>query len=123
MPIPCSAQRADDPAAAAKINDEPQKKTLAVVEREARAGDADAELELAFGYLMGGVLPKNEKVAGKWCLRAARQGTWRRKRRWVISIQPVKAFINPKARRWFGDGALRSKAVRIQNSISENSIS
>jgi TPR repeat protein len=71
----CNAQRAEDPNSAAKINDQLRMETLPIVEKKAAAGDADAQLELALGYSVGGYLPKNEKLAAEWCARAARQGS------------------------------------------------
>src|ERR1700682_2690601 len=71
----CNAQRADDPNSAAKINDQLRRETLPTVEKRAAAGDADAQLELALGYSVGGYLPKNDKLAAEWCSRAARQGS------------------------------------------------
>ena len=71
----CNAQRADDPNSAAKINDQLSRETLPTVEKKAAAGDADAQLELALGYSVGGYLPKNDKLAAEWCSRAARQGS------------------------------------------------
>src|SRR5260370_28217548 len=71
----CNAQRADDPNSAVKINDQLRRETLPTVEKRAAAGDADAQLELALGYSMGGYLSKNDKRAAEWCSRAARQGS------------------------------------------------
>ena len=71
----CNAQRADDPNSAVKINDQLRRETLPTVEKRAAAGDADAQLELALGYSMGGYLSKNDKLAAEWCSRAARQGS------------------------------------------------
>jgi TPR repeat protein len=70
----CNAQRADDPNSAAKINDQLRRETLPTVEKKAATGDADAQLELALGYSIGGYLPKNDKLAADWCSKAARQG-------------------------------------------------
>jgi TPR repeat protein len=68
------AQRADDPNSAASINDQLRRDTLPAVEKKAAAGDADAQLELALGYSLGGYLPKNDKLAAQWCSRAAQRG-------------------------------------------------
>jgi len=71
----CNAQRADAPSSGAQINERLRRDTLPTVEKKAAAGDADAQLELALGYSLGGYLPKNDKFAAQWCSKAARQGS------------------------------------------------
>ncbi|MBV9574242.1 MAG: sel1 repeat family protein, partial [Acidobacteriales bacterium] len=44
------------------------------MQQKAAAGDADAQLQLALGYIVGGLLPKDEKLAAKWCSEAAQKG-------------------------------------------------
>jgi hypothetical protein len=70
----CHAQRADDPNASTTINEELKKQTLSVVERKASKGDAGARFQLGLGYMVGGYLPKDDKLAAKWCTKAARLG-------------------------------------------------
>jgi TPR repeat protein len=70
----CHAQRADDPNASTTINEELKKQTLSDVERKASEGDAAAQFQLALGYMAGGYLTKDDKLAAEWCTKAARQG-------------------------------------------------
>ncbi|HSZ63369.1 MAG TPA: tetratricopeptide repeat protein, partial [Terriglobales bacterium] len=69
----CHAQRADDPNASTTINEELKKQTLSDVERKASEGDAAAQFQLALGYMVGGELTKDDKLAAKWCTKAAVQ--------------------------------------------------
>lgn len=70
----CSAQRAEDQSSASQVNERLRKEGLSTVEQKAAAGDADAQLQLALGYAVGGYLPKDDKLAAKWCSKAALQG-------------------------------------------------
>jgi hypothetical protein len=69
----CEAQRADDPSASVGVNETLRKEGLESVQQKAAAGDAEAELQLALGYITGGLLPKDDKLAAKWCSKAAQQ--------------------------------------------------
>ena len=70
----CHAQRADDPNASTTINEELKRQTLSDVERKASKGDGAAQFQLALGYMVGGYLTKDDKLAAEWCTKAARQG-------------------------------------------------
>lgn len=69
-----NAQRADDKNASTTINDELKKQNLSEVKRRASEGDAAAQFQLALGYMAGGYLPKDDKLAAGWCKKAASQG-------------------------------------------------
>jgi hypothetical protein len=70
----CNAQRVDEKSSAAQINEKLRKEGLSVVQEKAAAGDPNAQLKLALGYVVGGILPKDYKLAAKWCSKAAKQG-------------------------------------------------
>jgi hypothetical protein len=70
----CAAQRADDQSSASQVNERLRKEGLSTVEQKAAAGDAEAQLQLALGYAVGGYLPKDDKLAAKWCFESARRG-------------------------------------------------
>jgi len=70
----CNGQRADEQTSALQVNERLRKEGLSVVQGKATAGDADAQLQLALGYIVGGVLPKDDKLAARWCSKAAQQG-------------------------------------------------
>lgn len=71
----CHAQRADNPNVSTTINEELKKQTLSDIERKASEGDAAAQFQLALGYMVGGYLTKNDKLAAEWCTKAASQGS------------------------------------------------
>jgi hypothetical protein len=70
----CYAQRADEKSSAAQVNDRLREEGLSSIQRKASSGDADAQLQLALGYIEGGLLPKDDKLAAEWCSKAAKQG-------------------------------------------------
>jgi hypothetical protein len=70
----CRAQRADEQTTNVEINDRLRKEGLSAVQQKAANGDPDAQLQLALGYVVGGLLPKDDKLASKWCSRAAEHG-------------------------------------------------
>jgi Sel1 repeat-containing protein len=70
----CRAQRADEQSSAVRVNEKLRQEGVHTVQRKAESGDANAQLQLALGYIEGGLLPKNEKLAAKWCSKAAQQG-------------------------------------------------
>src|SRR5262249_42086217 len=70
----CKAQRADEQSSIEKLNEGLRKEGLSAVQQKAAAGDSDAQLRLAMGYMVGGLLPKDDKLAATWCSKAAHQG-------------------------------------------------
>lgn len=70
----CAAQRVDEPSSTAEINKQLRTEGLSTVQQKAAHGDATAQLQLALGYITGGLLPKNDKLAAAWCSKAAHQG-------------------------------------------------
>jgi hypothetical protein len=108
----CGAQRADDPNSAAQINNDLRQKGLATVQQMATAGDADAQLDLALGYAVGGLLPKNDKLAAKWCLSAARQGSVAAETTlgYLYSTGKGVAHSDKKAMRWWRKAADQGSA-------------
>lgn len=70
----CKAQRADAPSFTKQVNERLRNEGLSSVQQKAASGDADAQLQLALGYVGGGFLPKDEKLAAEWCSKAAKQG-------------------------------------------------
>lgn len=69
-----AAQRANEPSSTAEINKQLRTEGLSTVQRKAAHGDADAQLQLALGYIAGGLLPNDDKLAATWCSKAANQG-------------------------------------------------
>lgn len=70
----CTAQRADDRSTTVEINERLRREGLAAVQQKAARGDPDAQLQLAMGYIAGGLLPKDDQLAATWCSKAAHQG-------------------------------------------------
>jgi hypothetical protein len=95
MPILCRAQRADDPAAAARINGDLPKNTVAVVEREARAGDAKLSFNSRLDISWAAFCPRTKSWLESGASEPLGRETWRPKRPWAISIQLGRAFISP----------------------------
>lgn len=59
---------------ASDVNERLRKEGLSAVQEKAAVGDADAQLQLGLGHLVGGLLPKDDRLAAKWCSKAAQQG-------------------------------------------------
>ena len=116
----CQAQRADDPNASTTINEVLKKQTLSDVERKASEGDAAAQFQLALGYMVGGYLTKDDKLAAEWCTGPQAKGMSLRKQPWGISTRLEEGSNTPTKRR--SDGGIRQpiRAARTLNSISEN---